>query len=534
MPVDGNEGACYRPRILGLSRIFAGLSLSGACAVAGCGNLIGLGGYSVAEDSAEQGGAGAANSAGGQAEGGGAGEASGEGGTSGAPEGESGSAGAGGSEEPGGAAGTSGSTGTSGSAGISGSAGSGGAPASCPVGCDDSNDCTSDSCVLGACAHQKVALGTACGVARSCDVDAVCVRCRDTAAGTAQDAGCSPTAPICLGTGLDAACAGCTTAADCNDGNECTTETCSSGKCVFTPVAAGSACATGVCNGATAAEKCVACADNAAGTTQDAGCTSAKPLCDASGTPACYECINNGDCATDNVSCTVETCSNHVCSHVATDSLCPASGDVCKPNKCDAAVSCKQVDISVQNTLMDADSIGNGSFELGSLPATGWSEDGPYYITKDCGAAGCIPGSNMGKTKASAGKVLAWLGGILDAGVGDLSHTLALPAGTRTLRIQADTNFQTQSKATTNNDFFQVRLMDASYVQIGGPLLSKSNLDAQTGSTHPWTLNGVDVTTDVSVYAGKVVSVSFWSSSDTASITDFFLDNVRVMATVCQ
>lgn len=293
---------------------------------------------------------------------------------------------------------------------------------------------------------------------------------------------------------------------DCNDGNECTTEACTGGKCVFGTVPAGNACSTGVCNGSASSEKCAACVDNAAGSTQDAGCTSGKPVCDASGTPTCYECLNDSDCATDNEPCTAERCTNHVCSHV---------------------------DISTQTTLVDA-SVGNGSFELGSKPATGWAEDGEYWITQDCGTAGCTPGSNTGLTKASAGKSLAWLGGILDAGIGDLSKTLVLPAGATKLRILADTNFQTQSQVATNKDSFQVRLMDADYIQIGSPLLTKTNADAQTGSTHPWTANGVDVTAAVSAHAGKVVSVSFWSSCDTASVTDFYVDNVRIAVTTCQ
>ena len=241
--------------IVGSSRIFAGLWFGCVCTVAGCGNLIGLGGYSVTDDSAgngnSQGGTGNVSGVTGRAiEAGSAGESMGEGGTGGAPEGDSGAAGASGAVGASGAADIAGSAGTSGTVGTSGSAGaSGGAPTSCPGGCDDGNDCTADSCVRGACTHAPLAVGAACGVSRSCDGQAVCVRCRDTAGGTAQDLGCSPTAPICLGTGLAAACAGCTAASDCNDGNECTTEACSGGKCVFATAAAGSGCAAGVCNG---------------------------------------------------------------------------------------------------------------------------------------------------------------------------------------------------------------------------------------------------------------------------------------------
>jgi hypothetical protein len=516
---------------LGSYRIFFGLSFSCACSIAGCGNLIGFSDYSVADDSVGGSGGGFAGS---HAEGGGAGETLGDGGTSGAVDGSSGAAGASGSAESG-SAGSNDSGGSSGSGAASGSGGSAGGPVACPGGCDDANDCTSDSCVSAACAHEPLAVGSACGSGRSCDAQAVCVRCRDTAPGAAQDVGCSPTAPVCVGTGLDAACAGCTMAADCNDGNECTSEACTSGNCVFTPVAAGSACATGVCNGLANAEKCVACTNSAAGGAQDAGCTAAKPVCDPSGTPTCYACLTSADCAADSVNCTVATCTNHVCSQVPTDSVCPLSGDVCNPNRCDAVAGCKPVDISTQVTLIDATTVGNGSFETGTQPATGWREDGDYWLTKDCVTVnGCNPGSNSGKTFASAGRVLAWLGGANDSGIGDLNQPLSLPAGAKRLRILADANFQTQSKNTSNKDYFQVRLMDAAYVQIGSPLLAKSNVDAQTGPTYLWTANGVDVTADVSAHAGKVVSVSFWASCDTQSMTDFYLDNVRVTATICK
>jgi hypothetical protein len=498
--------------ILGLSRIFSGLSLSCACIVAGCGNLIGLGGYGVADDGADAGGAGTANVAGSRAEGGRAGEAMGEGGASGASEGESGSAGA------------------------------SGAPDSCPGGCDDINDCTDDSCVLGACAHENVALGTACGVARSCDARAVCVRCRDTAAGSAQDVGCSPTAPVCLGTGLEAACAGCTTPADCNDGNECTTETCTSGKCVFAPVAAGSTCAAGVCNGTPESEKCLACADSAAGTAQDAGCTSAKPICDASGTPTCYECLNDGDCVTDNVSCTVETCSNHVCSHVPADSLCAASGDVCKPNKCDAAVSCKQVDISVPKVVIGTSSaLGNGGFEQSSGDgAAGWAEIGTFTMIYDCGAAsaGCVGSNGTTYTGTGGGDFVAWLGGTSTASVTGVDHLIGLPLGTVKLQVMADINFQTKGAGSANKDFFEVRLLNSAKGQVGPALYAASNLTAQTETARVWTQNGINATIDVSAYASTHVGedsyISFWSSVDASLKTDFFIDNVRVTATVCQ
>jgi len=487
--------------------------------------LIGLGDYGVAQGGADNSaGAGSGGIAGTTVvDGGSAGETVADGGTGGVPDDNTGSAG---------------------ESGASGAAGSSGAPSSCTGSCDDSNDCTTDSCASGACAQDAVAVGTACGVARLCDGQALCVRCLDTAAGTALDSGCTAAAPVCLGTGLDATCGGCTTAADCSDGNECTSEACNSGKCVFSTVAVGTACATGVCNGTAAAEKCVACANTATGAAQDAGCTAAKPLCDPSGTATCYECLSGADCATDNVSCTVETCTNHQCSHVATDSLCPTSNDVCLPNKCDASVpgGCKQVDISTTKMIIGTGSTqGNGGFEDGtSSGAVGWANIGTYLTIYNCGPStiGCSGANGKTTTSTTGGDFLAWLGGPPMVGVSGVDHVIALPLGTVKLQVIADINFQTKSAASSNKDLFEVRLLNSAKAQVGSALYKASNVDAQTGSSRSWTSNGINVTVDVSAYAsahpGEDSYISFWSSVDGSVVTDFFLDNVRVNATVCQ
>lgn len=466
------------------------------CAAPGCSNLIGLNGYSVA----------------------------GLGGESEArtrPD-----AGSGGSMSAGGA-------GSAGSADAASAAGAAGETESCVSSCDDNNECTDDACVSEQCVHGPVTGGAPCGGSQICDGRGACVRCIDTADGSEQDSGCTATAPICVGNGTDASCAGCTKNADCDDGNECTTETCADTRCVITAVAAGEACSKGVCNGA-APEKCVTCANTANAGHRDAGCTAALPICDPVGNGNCYACTEDADCANDDVSCTVEKCTNHVCAHVPTDSKCPAAVDACSRSKCDATAGCTTVAITpTAQSLIAADpGKGNGSFEAGSKPATGWEEDGPYFITKNC-SSGCIPGSNGGVTYPSTGKVLAWFGGIADANFGDLNRIISLPVGAVSLHVQADTNFQTAS-SSSNAGYLEVRLMDAGYVQIGSALYSKSAQAVQVGDTHVWTANGIDVTTDVKALAGKDVSVSFHSFTDPQHLSDFFVDNVRVSVTFCQ
>ena len=510
-------------------RYFIGLVLASICVVPGCSNLIGLNDYSAAGQGGELGESGESGA-----------RARNEAGRSGTAAG--GNLGQGGNSATGGSAGGSiGDAGNGGdvSVGGLGNAGAAGAASDeCSDDCNDDNECTDDTCVSAKCVHRPALAGASCGSDLSCDGAGVCVRCQDTAAGDERDQGCPASAPVCIGTGKDAVCGGCTSDADCNDANDCTSEACVDSKCVITAVNAGEDCSNGVCNGA-APEKCVTCIDDAKGAEVDSGCSHAKPVCDTSATPTCYECVKDTDCASDNVSCTVETCSNHVCTHVATDSQCSGT-DACHPGKCDANTGCTTVSISPLTQTLISATKNNGSFETFDTdsagdphPATGWKEDGPYWLTRDCTDAQC-KGSNSSPTYASAGKALAWFGGVTDAAIGDLNRVISLPVGAISLHVQADTNFQTASTAASNKDLFQVRLMDSAYEQIGQPLFAQSAADAQTGTTHMWTSNGIDVMSDVSALAGQSVSLSFWSSSDTKQISDFFIDNVRVSVTYCQ
>lgn len=331
-------------------------------------------------------------------------------------------------------------------------AGAAGEPSSCDSDCDDANECTTDTCVGGECVSQPVEAGSPCGVGRTCDTQAVCVRCRDTAAAKQVDEGCSAGAPVCTGTGLAAVCTGCTTAGDCNDNNECTTDTCVAQQCVQTAVAKGEACTGGTCNGLPNAPKCVTCGEVA--------------LITASTTK------------------------------------------------------------------------GNGSFEqpgTSAQSAQGWIDSGNYYLVY-ANVDGPFDGATGNTSiKPGNGSYFAWLGGPVDAGVSSLTTTIDLPAGSTTLTLIADTNFQTKNPAATNKDGFEVRLLDGiTDLPIGMPVFSASPATAQTGTAHAWTTNGINKTADVTAQAGKTISVMFWSSVDATDVTDFFFDNVRVSATVCQ
>jgi len=137
--------------------------------------------------------------------------------------------------------------------------------------CNDSNACTVDSCSpTGACVNTAVAAGSmgtcAAGVCSGAPTNR-CVQC-------VTNLQCSGATPLC-NTATNV-CVGCLAVADCNDGNECTTDSCSSSVCARTPLAVGTACTGGVCN---AAQACVGCIDDGAGTATDTGCRAVVPQC---------------------------------------------------------------------------------------------------------------------------------------------------------------------------------------------------------------------------------------------------------------
>lgn len=125
---------------------------------------------------------------------------------------------------------------------------------------------------------------------------------------------------------------GCSSNADCDDGDPCTSNACDSlsGTCnlAITP---GAACTGGVCDSAGA---CVPCID--AGTTlPDPGCDSPKPVCDTSGaTPKCEACLTNTDCGDANT-CTQDICAAKACSHPGV-----SSGTLCATGVCDGVSTC--------------------------------------------------------------------------------------------------------------------------------------------------------------------------------------------------
>jgi hypothetical protein len=132
--------------------------------------------------------------------------------------------------------------------------------------CEDGNPCTTDSCSGGACAHSALPDGTGCGTGFVC-VTGTCV-------------------PLATTTTAPDPCAG----VNCDDGNSCTTDTCSFGSCSHTALPVGTPCPGGFCD---ATGSCVpgvcapganqSCYTGPAGTQGVGACRAGTQTCDAAG-----------------------------------------------------------------------------------------------------------------------------------------------------------------------------------------------------------------------------------------------------------
>lgn len=195
--------------------------------------------------------------------------------------------------------------------------------------CDDGNPCTDDACHAGSCAHAANAGpcddGLWCNGADTCSGGKCSVH-----AGTP----CAGKAPRCLEEADR--CVECTGAADCDDGNSCTTDTCDGGVCAHQNNAVP--CDDGVfCNGADT------CAGGTCSAHSGSPCGASAPYC-LEATDTCVSCTVASQCDDANV-CTTDTCSPAgACVHTNNSESCDDGlycngADVCAGGECGHAGS---------------------------------------------------------------------------------------------------------------------------------------------------------------------------------------------------
>jgi hypothetical protein len=235
---------------------------------------------------------------------------------------------------------------------------------------DDGNPCTNDVCSNGSCTHPTKANGSACGSNSATDCDnpdtcagGVCVsnyrangtvctddgssctydRCNATGQcahpnktnGTICDDGNAATAGdvcangVCAGTST----AECVTAADCNDANACTTDSCSGGSCQHVNntgpcpddgnECTNDTCGSGVCTHPNKA------ADTPCGSST-AGLCDNPDTCNGGGVCLANHLANATACADDGNECTNDSCNSGLCTHPAKANSTPCNdGNVC-------------------------------------------------------------------------------------------------------------------------------------------------------------------------------------------------------------
>jgi hypothetical protein len=283
--------------------------------------------------------------------------------------------------------------------------------------CDDSNVCTTDSCVVesgqAVCHHDPVADGT------SCDDDTVCNGHEECSAGTCDpgDALDCNDNNVCTSDVCDPAtgCQHSNNTNSCDDGNACTSgDVCSNGSCNGGPAIDcndNNPCTDDACNGAsgcTHTNNTNSCDDGSACTTGDicggGSCHAGAPVVcndnngctDDSCNPAsgCVYTNNTNPCDDGNACTTNDTCGGGSC-HGGNAPNCD-DGNGCTDDSCNPASGCVHTNNSNPcddgNACTTNDTCGGGTCNGGAPPNC---DDGNVCTDDSCvPASGCVHTNN--------------------------------------------------------------------------------------------------------------------------------------------
>ncbi len=123
-----------------------------------------------------------------------------------------------------------------------------------------------------------------------------------------------------------------TSVAGCDDGVNCTDESCIDGQCVYTPNEANCPDDGLFCTGDEVCDEALDCISTGNPCPPELVCDEAAD--------ACVTCLADGDCD-DGLACTDDTCAASICVYAPNDANCPDDGQFCNGDEaCDAVLDC--------------------------------------------------------------------------------------------------------------------------------------------------------------------------------------------------
>jgi hypothetical protein len=251
------------------------------------------------------------------------------------------------------------------------------------------------TCQAGVCAGSELVQG--CDDGDDCTADSC-----DPVAGCANPAG--PDGSECGArscSGLDwmrstcqsGACTGSELVQSCDDGNACSADTCDAAAgCGSTPVADGAECGTRYCDGLDYKRRicqggvCVG-SELLSNCVDTEECTT--DLCDPAGcsNPPVSDGTECGSRYCNGLAWTQETCQSGTCSGTAQVQNCDDS-NVCTDDSCDPAAGCSSVDNTAACDDSDACTM-NDTCSGGTCTGMPLDSDGDTYVSDACGGADC-------------------------------------------------------------------------------------------------------------------------------------------------
>jgi hypothetical protein len=292
--------------------------------------------------------------------------------------------------------------------------------------------------------------------------------------------------PLCDTSTASPRCRGCLEASECDDGNDCTEDSCSEGTCGHATLRDGTPCAQGYCNGIPGGEVCVT-----------------------------RRCLADEDCD-DGADCTLDVCNDSsLCTYTTDDGQCPASDDACRPNRCTVGTGCQQVDSSRSLELLE-----NGNLDAGNVD---WMEMSVNY-DQVIFVYGYVPTLQPHTTPN-----IAWLGGgegLLDE-YNSLGQRVAIPAGAVSLELSFFYQIWPQDDLPEFHNQLVVSLLGTDSSPRDFPVATLYNQD----DTRVWT--HFRATIDAADWAGSD-AVLQWSGTGVDGYTHFFVDSIALLATVCE